>query len=160
MMVLAVVLAALAASSGAANPSPEASLQTDDDMALEEAFEAPSGTTTHYVALLMKGPRWSGEDTGERRDLRQRRRRHLRALAGAGYLIAGGPVPGRGQVRGILVLRASSLTAAHVLVAQDPAVKAGRLVVEVHPWIVTRRFSRTGLEPDDATPAGDQALAR
>ena len=146
MMLLAVVLAALAASG--ASPSPEASLQPDPDLTLEPALDASSGTTTLYVALLIKGPRWTEEDTAARRELRLRRRRHLRSLKDAGYLIAAGPVPGRGEVRGILLLRASSLTAAHVLIAQDPAVLAGRLAVEVHPWVVTKTsFQDVGVVP-------------
>ena len=40
-----------------------------------------------------------------------------------------------GDLRGIVILKVNSLEEAQALVNQDPAVKAGRLRVELHPWM-------------------------
>jgi tetratricopeptide (TPR) repeat protein len=50
-----------------------------------------------------------------------------------GVLRMAGPIEGLGELRGVYVLDADSASAA-ARVARDPAVKAGRLVAEVHPW--------------------------
>ena len=154
MILPAVVFVALALS-GAPSPVPQSSPPPFTEPAMDPLFEVPSETTIHYVALLMKGPQFTAMDTAERRELRHRRRRHLRALSDSGYLIAAGPVPGRGPVRGILLLRASSLGAAQVLVAQDPAVQAGRLVVEVYPWHVDKALFQDSVDRLGDAPSPD-----
>jgi uncharacterized protein YciI len=39
-----------------------------------------------------------------------------------------------GDIRGICVYSDVTLEEAKQLASEDPAVKAGRLVVEIHPW--------------------------
>jgi uncharacterized protein YciI len=38
-------------------------------------------------------------------------------------------------MRGIVVYRAASVDEARALASEDPAVKAGRLVLDAHPWM-------------------------
>jgi len=49
-------------------------------------------------------------------------------------LLVAGPFGDNGALRGIFVFRVGSLEEAQSLCATDPMVKAGRLVVELHPW--------------------------
>jgi uncharacterized protein YciI len=53
--------------------------------------------------------------------------------ADSGKLILAGPFADEGDLRGMLVFRVDSPEEAKALAAQDPAVKAGRLVLEWHP---------------------------
>jgi hypothetical protein len=51
-----------------------------------------------------------------------------------------------GDYRGIFVYRVASAKDAEALAATDPAVKAGRLKVLIHPWMVPK-----GVFPSYAT---------
>jgi hypothetical protein len=39
-----------------------------------------------------------------------------------------------GVIRGIYIFNVSTIEEARQLTATDPAIKAGRLVMELHPW--------------------------
>lgn len=48
------------------------------------------------------------------------------------------PLTDGGTIRGLCVFKAASLEEARAFEEADPAVKAGRLTVEVHPWMVQK----------------------
>jgi ketosteroid isomerase-like protein/uncharacterized protein YciI len=64
---------------------------------------------------------------------------NIRALWDAKKLILAGPVEEGGDLRGLFVLQAGSVAEAQALTAGDPAVKAGRLAVEIVPWWLDKR---------------------
>jgi uncharacterized protein YciI len=94
--------------------------------------------TTYVVGLLRKGPRWTAADTPEVRRIQQGHRANIRKMAEAGKLIVAGPFTDNGDLRGMFVFRVSSVQEAQALAAADPAVKAARLVVELHPWFAAK----------------------
>jgi uncharacterized protein YciI len=51
-------------------------------------------------------------------------------------LVVAGPFGDDGRLRGIFVFRVDSLDEARNLTQTDPAVQAGRLALELHPWLV------------------------
>ena len=59
---------------------------------------------------------------------------HLNAMAEAKQVCIAGPLEGGGKNRGIVVFRTKSLEEAEAQMAEDPAVKAGRLAYEIYPW--------------------------
>ena len=63
---------------------------------------------------------------------------HIDAMAKAGRLVLAGPLLDDGTIRGLLVYKAASLAEATAWAEADPAVKAGRLKVEMHPWMVKK----------------------
>jgi uncharacterized protein YciI len=73
---------------------------------------------------------------------------NINAMAAAGKLILAGPFEGDGRLRGMFLFDLTSLEEAKALVDKDPAVKAGRLVVELQPW-----YSMKGIRVDAGAPA-------
>lgn len=113
------------------------------------AAEAPPNMTTYYFGVLVKGPRWSPDDSPERAKIQEAHLAHLTAMHKAGKLVLAGPLADDGDWRGILIYRTRTLEEAQALANDDPAVKAGRLAVTMHPWLVQR-----GILPDPLEGAG------
>jgi len=103
--------------------------------------------TTYYVGLLYRGPSWSAEDTPERRRIQEGHLANIKRLADEGKLILAGPFSDDGDLRGMFVFLVGSLEEAKALVDTDPAVQAGRLRVELHPW-----FSAKGINVPKPAP--------
>jgi uncharacterized protein len=59
----------------------------------------------------------------------------METLHAQGKLPVAGPFADDGPARGVVVYRVKDVAEAKALAAQDPAVKAGRLVLEAYPWM-------------------------
>jgi acetyl esterase len=90
--------------------------------------------SNYIVGFLRKGPGWSPGESAENRKIQEGHLANINKMAAAGKLAVAGPFTDGGDVRGILIFRNTTLDEAKSLVAADPAVKAGRLVLELHPW--------------------------
>ena len=99
--------------------------------------------TTYYVVFLSRGPKWTPTVTRETERLQEAHMANIRKMAADGKLVLAGPFADDGKLRGMFVLTVGSLDEAKALADSDPAVKAGRLVAEVHPW-----FSAKGIRVD------------
>jgi uncharacterized protein len=89
---------------------------------------------TYYLGLLYKGSTRT-QSPAEAEKIQAAHLQHLNSLYKQGILLIAGPMGDDGDLRGIVVLKVKSLEEAQALVNQDPAVKAGRLRVELHPWL-------------------------
>jgi uncharacterized protein YciI len=94
----------------------------------------PRNLKPYYVALFRAGARWNQTEGAEQLPLRQLA--FLRAQFDSGAYRAAGPVTDGGDIAAMAIIQAESLEAARRLAAQDPAVLAERLVVEVHPALL------------------------
>ena len=114
------------------------------------AADLPPNMTTYYFGVLMKGPKWSADATPERAAIQEGHMAHLQAMWKAEKLVLAGPLADDGDWRGVLIYRTKSLEEAQRLANDDPAVKAGRFMVTMHPWMIQR-----GILPDplEANPA-------
>jgi len=115
------------------------------------ADKTPGGVemTTYYVGFLHRGPKWTPEQTPEVEKLQQAHMDNIRRLGESGKLILAGPFSDDGELRGMFIFQVSSLEEARDLCETDPAVKAGRLRVELHPWFAPRgiRVERSAAGP-------------
>lgn len=111
-----------------------------------KAAEAPPNMTTYYFGVLMKGPKWSKEKTPETAKIQEGHMAHLNAMWKAGKLVLAGPLADDGDWRGVLIYRTKTLEEAQRLAEDDPAVKAGRLAVTMHPWMIERNILPDPLE--------------
>ncbi len=111
---------------------------TQDANKANELFAVPADMTVYYLRLLRRGPRWKPEETPEVERLQAAHLAYGQKLREAGKLILNGPMLDGGDLRGVGILRVGSLEEARALSDADPSVQAGRLVSEIHPWMVHR----------------------
>jgi uncharacterized protein YciI len=97
---------------------------------------APVKLTTAYLALLTRGAKWTPEKTPATEELQKAHLANINRLAEMKKLVVAGPFGDNGQLRGIFVFKVASIDEARALAETDPAVKAGRLAMDIHPWLV------------------------
>jgi len=94
--------------------------------------------TRYYFGLIRRGPKWTAERTPETEKLQAGHMANINAMAKAGKLVIAGPFENAGEYAGVFIFKVETLEEAKALSDQDPAVKAGRLIVDVHPWMIAR----------------------
>ena len=116
----------------------------DDKQAWEDVKQHFPNMTIYYLFLLRKGPTWSPEETPEIDALQEAHLANLRRLGEMGKLVINGPLLDSfamsGEIRGIGVLKTESLAEAQELISTDPMVKVGRLIFELHAWMVDKNI--------------------
>ena len=110
----------------------------DDDAARARAREM--GMALYYVYLLRKGPTWTADSTPEIDALQAAHVANMRRLRDEAKLVLNGPLLDSfqlsGELRGIGVMKATSMVEAREWISTDPMIRAGRLVYEMHAWMV------------------------
>ena len=116
----------------------------DDAQAWKDVSEHFPHMTIYYIYLLKKGPTWSPAETPEINALQEAHLANMKLLAELGKLVISGPLLDSfamsGEIRGIGVLKTESLAEAQELISTDPMVKVGRLIFEVHTWMVEKNI--------------------
>jgi uncharacterized protein YciI len=102
--------------------------------AAQDPQAPPPNMAAYYVGLLKRGARPSTDDKGAGTALQAEHLASLERRWREGTLVGAGPIAGNGDLRGILIITASDLERARAIAGDDPAVIAGRLAVDVHPW--------------------------
>lgn len=98
--------------------------------------QMPLKMTRAYFAFLVRGDKWTPERTPQTEEIQKAHMANIGRLAEMKKLVVAGPFGDDGRLRGILVFKVNSLEEAKELANTDPAVKAGRLALLVHPWLV------------------------
>jgi uncharacterized protein YciI len=98
--------------------------------------DVPRNLKPYFLCLLRKGPQWDIPQDHE--DLMPLQLAFLRRRTEEGKILMAGPIlgqpPGRSDgLTGISVIHAANLEEAKALANEDPAVRAERLIAEVHP---------------------------
>lgn len=91
---------------------------------------------TRYVfGMLVAGPA-TGHTPDEIKAIQAGHMAHIGKMHEAGKLAIAGPFAGGGNRRGVFLFKLDSIEDARALAAEDPAVKAGRLKLEMFYWTV------------------------
>jgi uncharacterized protein YciI len=92
--------------------------------------------TRYYFGILRRGPKWSAEKTPESGKLQADHLANIRRLAEMGKMVIAGPFENAGEYAGVFVFKVQTIEEARTLAETDPAIQAGRLVIDIHPWII------------------------
>lgn len=91
------------------------------------------GMRQYVMAFLKAGPN-RNQDSTQAVELQRAHRANIERLAKEGKLVLAGPFMDDGKLRGIYIFNVATVEEAEELTKTDPAIKAGRLVMELHPW--------------------------
>jgi uncharacterized protein YciI len=103
---------------------------------MKKTTALPNKLTTAYLAFLTRGDKWTPEKTPATEAIQKAHLENINKLAEMKKLVVAGPFGDNGRLRGIFVFKVDSIDEARSLAATDPAVQAGRLALQVHPWLV------------------------
>jgi uncharacterized protein len=109
---------------------PEEVLPTDQTPRLKDV---PSNLKQYFLGLLIKGERWNDTEGTQAAELVPLQLAFLREQMESQRYLAAGPVLDEGRLAGMMIIDAKTAEDARALASMDPAVKAGRLTVEVYP---------------------------
>lgn len=96
----------------------------------------------HYLVILRRGPSWTPEVTPDVERIQREHLAHLGRMAETGKMVIAGPF-GEQQdptFRGMCLYKTETLEEARKLAEEDPAVKAGRLKVEIMAWYTEKGY--------------------
>ena len=93
----------------------------------------------YFIAFLKRGPERS-QNKAEADSLQELHLQHLGKMYEAGYADISGPFADEGDLRGMTIYNVPTFKMADSLANMDPSVKAGRLVIEIHPWWAAKGF--------------------
>jgi|SRR6266568_762994 len=94
--------------------------------------------TKYHIVFLRRGPAWTAEQTPEVKAILDGHFKNMQRLAAEGKLVVAGPFldqSGEKALAGLFIFRIETMDAAKALVETDPAVKAGRFVYDIVPWL-------------------------
>jgi len=86
------------------------------------------------MALIKRGPKWTGNKLPDTEELEASQREYVMSLMQSGKAVIVGRLTDDGDIRGVYVLRAKTPEEARGWAEGSPAVKSGHLIAEMHPW--------------------------
>ncbi len=118
---------------GFESPKAMSQVATFDSVLAKKLGADSYGMRTYVMAFLKKGPNRS-QDSATAAELQRAHLKNIQRMADQGKLVLAGPFEEDTDLRGIYVFNVESLEEAKKLTETDPAVKAGRLVMDLHLW--------------------------
>jgi uncharacterized protein YciI len=91
------------------------------------------GMRQYIMAFLKEGPNRAHE-AQEAARLQRAHLDNITRMAEEGQLVLAGPFMDSGEIKGIYLFAVETVEEAEKLTLTDPAVQAGRLIMELHPW--------------------------
>ncbi len=87
----------------------------------------------YWMVFLKKGPN-RDHDSTTAAEIQKKHLENIGRLADIGKILVADPFGDDGDPRGIFIMDCKDEAEVKELCASDPAVKAGRLAVEIRPW--------------------------
>lgn len=113
------------------------------DQTLATELNADDYGMKHYVmAFLKKGPNQNQSEEEVKR-LQRAHMDNIGKLAEQRKLVVAGPFMDDTDLRGVYIFDVETIEEAEALTKTDPAIQAGRLVMELHPWYGSAALIKT-----------------
>lgn len=106
---------------------------TFDSLYAEKLGADEYGMHSYVMALLKEGPN-RDQTEEEAKELQRAHLDNIIRLADEGVLVLAGPYLDDTELKGIYIFDVKTIEEAKALTESDPAIKAGRLIMELHPW--------------------------
>ena len=121
-----------------ASQNADVAVETSDEMAYDSALALKLGADEYgmkrfVMAFLKAGPN-QDMDSAKAVELQRAHLDNIFRLADEGKLVLAGPFMDGGELKGVYVFNVATVEEAEALTNTDPAVQAGRFVMELHPW--------------------------
>lgn len=87
-----------------------------------------------YVLAFLKAGKVKSESQEKAQELQLEHMRNIIKMAEDGVLVLAGPFMDDTEIRGIYIFDVKTIEEAKELTETDPAIKAGVLEMELHPW--------------------------
>jgi uncharacterized protein YciI len=87
-----------------------------------------------YVMAFLKSGKVKLTDSTERLRLQMAHLKNIQRMAAEDKLVVAGPFLDNQPIRGIYIFNVATVEEAQKLTETDPAIKAGTLEMELHPW--------------------------
>ena len=100
-----------------------------------------------HMAMMKKGPKWDTMREQDRNTILEQHVGSAISLLDAGKAVIAGPIKDDSDLAGIFILRATSAEEAKTSIDADPAVRAGLMVAELHPWWSEDIFKKAATAP-------------
>jgi uncharacterized protein YciI len=100
-----------------------------------------------HMAIMKKGPKWDSMHEQDRNTILEQHVGSAISLLDAGKAVIAGPIKDDSDLAGIFILRATSAEEAKTSIDADPAVRAGLMVAELHPWWSEDIFKKAATAP-------------
>ena len=123
-------------------PVTEASDGYDSLMAAQTGAD-PYGMRQYVLAYLKAGPN-RDQDSLEAAQLQRAHLDNITRMANEGKLVLAGPFMDDTEIRGIYIFAVETIEEAEELTKTDPAIQAGRLVMDLHPWYGSAALMKVG----------------
>ncbi len=91
----------------------------------------------YYLVLLKKGPH-RDQDSATAVKIQKEHLENINRLAASGKLNVAGPFLDDGDLRGIFIFDSQSEDEVKLFCENDAAIKSGRLIYEIHPWMTQK----------------------
>jgi uncharacterized protein len=104
------------------------------DSLLAKSLGADEYGMKEYVMAFLKSGPVKIQDSLQRAVLQRKHLQNIMRLVAEGTLIVAGPFLDNQEMRGIFIFNVKTVEEAKTIAETDPAVKAGALILELHPW--------------------------
>ncbi len=111
--------------------------KTTYDAQLAQKLGADNYGMKRYVMAFLKSGPVKMKDSVAEAQLQNAHLKNIIRLASEGKLVVAGPFLDNQEIRGIFIFNVSTVEEARKLTETDPAIKAGVLVMDLHPWYAT-----------------------
>lgn len=126
-----------------ATSSDTSPLNQYDSLLAKEVGADDYGMRSYVFAFLKEGPN-RDQDSIEAQRLQRAHLDNISRMAEEGKLVMAGPFIDSWEVKGIYIFAVETIEEAEMLTNSDPAIQAGRLVMELHPWYGSAALIKMG----------------